>query len=110
MYYIDNTHGIEITETEKKGAEKYLDPVSSINEGKWPLVMKMTGTEGDSMRIKTGLLIVAEETISGRRNEERWTYHTSSNMWDATTWEGCKKASSQLEYKWEPIYRICRAM
>lgn len=44
--------------------------LSSINERKWPLGMKITGTEGDNMRIKTGLFIVAEETISGRSNEE----------------------------------------
>lgn len=31
----------------------------------------MTGTEGDNVRIKTGLFTAAEETISGRSNEER---------------------------------------
>lgn len=90
MYYIDDIHGIEITQIEKNGnngeeKEPVLLLLSPINERKWPVGMKMTGIEGDNMRIKTGLFIAAEETISGRSNEESWTYPTSSTMWNATT-------------------------
>lgn len=105
MYYIDDIHGIKIIQIDKRdnSEEKDLEPVAIIiYKWKWPLRMTMTGREGDSMRIKTGLFTEAEEkkylekTIRKGELSPPLFFHI---LWDATTQEGCKKASFQLRIK-----------
>lgn len=46
---------------------------------KWEEVT-IRNEDNGNMRMKAGLIMEGEGTVSGKSNDKRWTYHTSSNL------------------------------